>query len=88
MLAHCNRVTSILDVLDADFERLGDPAVDAAEDDGVLVYLLLLHALDHPLLEAQFLIDLELIFTLAKRVVLRHALEQVLTDHVLCFFKI
>ena len=83
MFAHGDRITTVFHVLCTQFQSLRYPAEDAAKDGRVVVDLLFLHTLDHPLLEAQFLVHLKVIFTLTEGIVLGHALEEVLSNQLL-----
>ena len=59
VLQDCDRVSTVANVLCAQVQGLGHPAVDAAKDNGVLIDLLLLDALDRPFQKAELLVFLE-----------------------------
>jgi len=88
MLNDSDSVASAPDVINAQIECLSDPPMDAAKDDRVFINLSFIDRFDILLHEAQLLVFFEVSFTLSERLVLAHALEEIIIDHTLDLFEV
>ena len=80
VLQNSDRVSTVTNVFNSQVNGLANPAVDATQDNRVLIDRIFLNALDSLFQKGQLVVLLELALTLAEGVISGHALKQILID--------